>query len=372
MRGFQAGTFRRENMGSWLRRLSPAHATLSILDIDPAELAEMGKKLVLIDVDNTIVPWRSEDIPETSREWLKAVRSAGLDVCILSNTRNPDRLNRLASQLGVRVARGKFKPSRAMYMNALDDAGVDADEAVMIGDQLFTDVLGANRSGIDSIWVRQMTPNDFVGTKLSRMGERFARRALYRHLHLAETRVAEEIEAEVPASGYGILELAGHPVVRQFLKFCVVGGLSFAIDYCVRMTLMFGISVEGGRLSDLIGARIESWAPGIFATHGEPSRAFFPVAAFCGAAFGMANSFVWNRRWTFRIRGKEERLAQLRRFLLVSMTGLALNVVLSSAFHALIPGDEKMSARIATVLAAGAVAFWNFAGQKFFAFRQRA
>lgn len=371
MSDFRSGTFKKESMGSVLRHLSPASASLSLYEIDPTELAGLGKKLVLIDVDNTIVAWRSEDIPQASIEWIEEAKAAGLGVCILSNTRNPERLMRIAERLGVKFLRGKFKPSPQMYRRAVAEFGVNESEAVMIGDQLFTDVLGANRSGIDAIWVRPMGEREFVGTKVSRMGESLAKRALYRHLHVDETQFAEEIAAEVPASGYGILELSGHPIVRQFLKFCVVGGLSFVIDYCVRMTLQYGIPAGDGLLSDQLGARIAAALPGLFSYIESPKQAFFPVAAFFGALFGMANSFVWNRRWTFSIRGKAERAEQLKRFLVVSLTGLLLNVLISSLIDHLISGDEKMGSRIATVLAAGIVAFWNFTGQKYFAFKQK-
>ncbi len=369
MSDFLSGKFNRDQMGGILRWLSPTAASVSILEIDPKELAELGKKLILIDVDNTILPWRSEEIPESTKLWVEEARSAGLELCILSNTRNPDRLERIATALGVKAIRGKFKPSREMYFQALKDFDVKAIETIMIGDQLFTDILGANRSGIDAIWVRPSSGRDFIGTKVSRMGERFARRALYRHIEQSDVVHAD---SEIAATEkVGVQGLARTPIVGQFFRFCVVGGLSFVIDYCVRMTVHFSIPYGNGLMSDVAGAEIAKMFPSLFSNIESPKDAFFPISATIGAIFGMTNSFLWNRKWTFKIQGAHDRGSQLWKFLAISVTGLLLNVVISSFLIHVLPGDEKVRARLATVIAAASVAFWNFAGQKFFAFRRR-
>jgi HAD superfamily phosphatase (TIGR01668 family) len=368
MNDFRAGKFHRESVHFLLRPICPAHASLSLMDIRPGELAELGKKLVLLDVDNTLLPWRDDELPQSSLDWVAEAKAAGLELCILSNTRHPERLHRLADRLSIQYLRGRFKPSTAMYLQALKQFQVEAAQAIMIGDQLFTDILGANRAGIEAVWVRPMTPRDFVGTKVSRFGERLARPILYRsHSGLAMPIAADEL----PPNEVGIVELAKAPLVKQFIKFCIVGGSSFVIDYCVRMTLLFAIPSGNELMSDVVGRSLLESYPWLFANAQSPKDAFFPIAAFVGAVFGMMNSFIWNRRWTFKIRGKEERFRQLQKFLAVSLVGLILNVVISTALNHVIPGNEKDSARLATVIAAAAVAFWNFAGQKFFAFRTR-
>lgn len=161
-----------------LRGVSPERIVPDVRAIDLARLADQGKRLVLLDVDNTLVPWRKEEIPTWVVEWIEQGRSLGLEFCILSNTRHPARLGRLSERLGVPFLRGRFKPNPAMYHMALAKFGASPAEAVMVGDQLFTDVLGANRSGIDAIWVQPMTKRDFIGTKLSRLGERLVSRHL--------------------------------------------------------------------------------------------------------------------------------------------------------------------------------------------------
>ena len=179
MRGFRAGKYERSKLG-FFKHFAPIQSVHSLADVTPEDLIAAGKKLVLVDVDNTLVEWRSEKIPESTVTWLEFMKSAGLQLCIISNTRKVERLKRLAGMLGIPYLLGRFKPSRAMYHRALEQFNVRPEEAVMIGDQLFTDILGANRSGIDAIWVKQMAPRDFVGTKISRLGERLIRGRLHR------------------------------------------------------------------------------------------------------------------------------------------------------------------------------------------------
>lgn len=370
MREFRAGQFKRQNMGSFLKRLSPVSSSLSLLDINPSHLAGLGKKLVLIDVDNTIVPWRSEEIPDSSREWVEAAKAQGLELRILSNTRNPERLKRIAESLGVGYLRGKFKPSRSMYLQALDEAGVHADQAVMVGDQLFTDVLGANRSGIDAIWVRPMTSKDFIGTKVSRLGELFARWALYRHLHTPEM-VAEAEELGLPATTFRTQSLLKHPVIGQFAKFVVVGGTSMVIDLGLHFTLMWVIPVGDEKLGPHLGKWLLSEMPGLFAFAKDAPAAAFPVLKIPAASIAILNSFIWNRRWTFGIVGEADRLSHLQKFVLVSMVGMGINTTVGTLFNNIIPLHPRRSWAIASAIATVVTAFWNFAGQKFFAFKSR-
>jgi putative flippase GtrA len=161
-------------------------------------------------------------------------------------------------------------------------------------------------------------------------------------------------------------------VVRQFAKFCVVGVASFVIDYGIRMVLLFGVPCGQTKLGNAFGGWLRSCLPAIFAYADKNVAAALPVFATFSASVAILNSFFWNRSWTFRIRGREDAAAQLRRFVLISVIGLVLNVLFSTAFDRVIPGPEKTRAGIATVLAAVLVAIWNFVGQRLYAFRKRA
>jgi putative flippase GtrA len=202
-----------------------------------------------------------------------------------------------------------------------------------------------------------MEGKEFGGTRINRMVERFLTSFVYEAL----VTPVDEPESFQPKRALG----------HQLVKFIIVGGSSFVIDYCVRMTLMFAIPLGGGLLSDVAGASLQRSFPMLFGGFDAPGKAFYPIAAFFGAVFGIANSFVWNRRWTFEIRGREGRAEQLRRFVLISAIGAALNLLISTFLNHVLPGDDKSAARWATVNAALIVAFWNFAAQRLYAFRSK-
>lgn len=344
-----------------LRQLCPTEAYHTLWEIELDKLVAAGKRLVLIDIDNTLLPWRSEDFPPESLDWLERGRELGLNFCILSNTRNVERLQRLSERMGVPYMQGKFKPSRMMYRAALERFGVRPEEAVMVGDQLFTDVLGANRAGIEAIWVKPMTSREFVGTRVNRIAERLVASRLYRTL------LAEDDDLPIlPKKG-----IFQRRIVRQFAKFCIVGGSSFLIDAGLHRILMFNAFVGGEPLSQVVGRWLLGlWSSGPISESAAHDAAFalFKVVT---ASLAIFNSFVWNRLWTFDIRGKDEYGAQLTKFVVVSLIGLGLNTIISSGLNAAITGDESRSWVIGTVVAAGIVAIWNFSGQRLWAFRKR-
>lgn len=359
MRTFRAGRFSREGV---LRQFSPVEAYHTLWEIELDRLVAAGKKLILIDIDNTLLPWRSEEFPPESLAWIARGRELGLEFCILSNTRNVARLHRLSEVMEIPYLTGKFKPSRAMYVQALEKFQVTPEQAVMIGDQLFTDVLGANRAGIEAIWVKPMTRREFVGTKVNRFAERFVASRLYKTL------LAEDDDLPiVPKTG-----IFHRRIVRQFAKFCIVGGSSFLIDAGSHRLLMFNAFVDGEPLSQVVGRwAVGLWMPASQITATTAHDVAFAVFKVCTASLAILNSFIWNRLWTFNIRGKEEYGRQLSKFVVVSVIGLALNTLIASGLNSLIGGGESRSWVIGTFVAAAVVAIWNFTGQRLWAFRKR-
>jgi uncharacterized protein len=365
MSGWQSGRFERQKISRVWHPWTPAHAFDSLEQIDLHDLWDRGKRLLLLDVDNTLVQWKQENFAQPVLDWIEKAKTLGFGICLVSNTTRVDRLERLKELLGVEVVRGRFKPSRAMFRLAMIKFGVKPDQTIMVGDQLMTDVLGANRAGIDAIWVRKMDGPEFRGTRINRNMERFFQSFIYRALvvPIDEEPGPAELEAEKP--------VPERTIVQQFIKFSLVGGTSFVIDYMIRMTLTFGIPIEGEPLGDVVGRQLIAKYPALFGFAQLPHDAFWPIAATIAAAFAILNSFIWNRYWTFGIRGKHERLQQLRRFVLVSVIGLFLNVFFSTIFNMILPFSPKNDARVATVLAAGIVAIWNFSGQRLYAFKHK-
>lgn len=165
---------------SLLRMLCPTMYVPSVPEIDIADLKRRGVRVVLTDLDNTLVRWQGRDISREVRDWIKDASAQGLEFCIVSNTRSMKRLHDIAEDLNIPYVRKGLKPRRVGFRAALELVGRDASEAVVLGDQMFTDVLGGNRLGAATIMVRPMHPREFFGTKISRMFERLILRLLER------------------------------------------------------------------------------------------------------------------------------------------------------------------------------------------------
>jgi len=120
----------------------------SISHIDPKALAARGIKLVLADLDNTLVPYK---VPEPTAEveaWKQALEEAGIQLFLLSNSRRPTRPSHFAQCLGIDFIGHAGKPKKGGYLRALERTGCTPEQTVMVGDQIFTDTLGAVRMGI--------------------------------------------------------------------------------------------------------------------------------------------------------------------------------------------------------------------------------
>jgi len=131
----------------------PTKIAESIQEIDVEYLIKNGKKLLLLDIDNTIVPRGDIEAPKEVMDWVKKARKAGLIACLMSNN-NKKHFPYLEEFVDHYAIYSK-KPFKANYQRLMNKFGVSANETVMIGDQIFTDVLGANRLGIHSILVRR-------------------------------------------------------------------------------------------------------------------------------------------------------------------------------------------------------------------------
>ena len=126
----------------------------SVTDISPKVLAEKGIKLVLADLDNTLVPYRVTTPPDQVVAWKRELEAHGIRLFLLSNSRKPGRAQRFAERLGVPYQGRSGKPKRAGYLRAMERMGARPEETVMVGDQIFTDTLGANNAGVIPLLVR--------------------------------------------------------------------------------------------------------------------------------------------------------------------------------------------------------------------------
>jgi len=356
---WQTGEFDRAKISSVFHPFLPAHAAKSLHDVDLAKLWARGKRLILVDVDHTLVKWRQEEFSPEVLGWLAQAKQMGFELCIISNTKRVERLGRLSEKLDIPTVRGRFKPSRAMFRLALAKFKRKAAEAIMIGDQIFTDVLGANRAGIDAIWVQKMEGPEFRGTAINRFMERLLTGSLYRALVVTES--------HPPA-------IPGHPipaertVVQQGVRFLIVGGTSFVIDTGLTFVFMRIVHVDGRELGSVFGEWLMKNAPTLFGHVETPDKAAAYILGGLASFFAMFNSFVWNRLWTFEAQGQDRRSRQMIRFYTVSVLGALLNANIFGQMYEVIPAHPAQSILLAKVVSAAVVAVWNFLGMRYFVF----
>jgi HAD superfamily phosphatase (TIGR01668 family) len=166
-----------------LALLTPRRFVARVTEIDPDGLWADGYRALLLDLDNTLVPWMTIDLADDVRSWLGRVRERGFSVCVLSNTRRGRRLAQIEEMLGCPAVGTGFlamKPRRTPFARAMARIGAEPSHTVMVGDQIFTDILGGNRAGLYTIRVEPIARREFFGTKLSRLLERLVFRLLAR------------------------------------------------------------------------------------------------------------------------------------------------------------------------------------------------
>jgi hypothetical protein len=157
------------HLSSILRHLSsafcPTWTASSVTEIDPGFFARHGIRAVILDLDNTLVPWRSDTITSEVSAWVRRMREAGLRLCILSNTHRPGRLSRLAEALEIPYVPRSSKPRRAGFHRAMAILEAGPTETAVIGDQVLTDIWGGNRCRLMTVLVDRLSNHEFVGTR---------------------------------------------------------------------------------------------------------------------------------------------------------------------------------------------------------------
>ncbi len=153
-----------------LKLLYPDSYVESIHDIALDELQKRQIKGLILDLDNTITLWNSNEISSQVDAWFRKIRSMGFQACILSNN-GEKRILTVAQVLDIPYIHRAAKPQPASFLRAVQLMGLKPAEAAVIGDQIFTDVLGGNRAGLYTILVVPLGGREFIGTKISRMME---------------------------------------------------------------------------------------------------------------------------------------------------------------------------------------------------------
>lgn len=124
-----------------------------ITALTPELLSHRGIRLLMLDFDNTIVTYYS-DIPTPQVEaWFQTMKGAGITLCVVSNSKK-DRVQRFCDARGLGCIIRAKKPRGKGIRECLSRYQIPAVQAALVGDQIFTDTLGANARGVTSILVK--------------------------------------------------------------------------------------------------------------------------------------------------------------------------------------------------------------------------
>lgn len=153
------------------QNLYPDEDYESAYDIDYEAYYQKGYRGILFDVDNTLV---EHDQPVTIEaiSLFQRLKEMGFSTCIISNNKE-ERVKPLADALEAEYVYKAGKPSARGYLEGMKHMKTDPENTFFVGDQIFTDVWGANRAGVHSILVKQIASHEEIQIILKRQLERF-------------------------------------------------------------------------------------------------------------------------------------------------------------------------------------------------------
>ncbi len=131
-----------------------------------------GARVLLLDADNTLAPWRGAVPDPAAARWVESAKAAGFRLCIASNS-DAERLRPLEEALGILAFPRAGKPLPSGLRRIAREMGAAPDACALIGDQLLTDVLAARLAGMRAVLLEPLDPSrEFTGTRVNRVLER--------------------------------------------------------------------------------------------------------------------------------------------------------------------------------------------------------
>jgi HAD superfamily phosphatase (TIGR01668 family) len=150
---------------------SPNFYYSSVTVIDLAKLWQAGVRHLLVDLDNTLKPRDRSEIPADVRAWVDALPDHGMDACLVSNNWHAH-VQDVADDIGLPMVAKSLKPFPSAFRKGLRILSGTPDTTAVIGDQVFTDILGGNLLGMTTVLVQPQSASDLPHTLLLRRAER--------------------------------------------------------------------------------------------------------------------------------------------------------------------------------------------------------
>lgn len=151
-------------------QFKPTWMIESIYDLNPIELKQNNIKAILTDLDNTLIAWDNPSGSALLHQWLQTMKDNQIPVVVVSNN-NYKRVQSAVQPFGLPFIARSLKPLKFGLKKALQMYNFQPDEVVMVGDQMLTDILVANRMKIKSILVKPLRETDAWNTRINRLIE---------------------------------------------------------------------------------------------------------------------------------------------------------------------------------------------------------
>lgn len=148
-----------------------------LADVDLAGLRARGVRGIVLDLDNTSCAYGADDLAEGVAAWVSRARASGFRIVMVSNNFS-GRVGAVGAKLGIRGVPSALKPLPFGFLRAMRLLRTAPHETVVIGDQLFTDVLGGKLLGMQAILTEPLVRKDFALTRLLRLLERIVFRRI--------------------------------------------------------------------------------------------------------------------------------------------------------------------------------------------------
>ena len=138
-----------------LGRFYPYEYVESVFVLDYEKIYRKGFRGIIFDIDMTLVPHGEDSTPEVDALF-KKIHAVGLKTLLLTNN-DEARVKRFIKNIDTPYICDAAKPNPAAYLKAVEVLGIKREEAIYVGDQIFIDILGANKAGLASILVKYVT-----------------------------------------------------------------------------------------------------------------------------------------------------------------------------------------------------------------------
>lgn len=139
----------------------------SVKEITIQFLLENKIKVLILDVDNTLIDYY-KNLSDDVIQWAKELQGQGIKMYILSNTNKKEKVQKVANELEIPYKLFARKPSKKGFLKIQKESNVEPENIGVVGDQIFTDIIGGNRCKMFTILVDPVTPKDYWYTAWKR------------------------------------------------------------------------------------------------------------------------------------------------------------------------------------------------------------